>query len=89
MSQMLLTMSTERCSVRADAVGWSCDDSSLYAHGQPVGLTPAPQFNYCYPNVLAAMADGWKLLAPPMLPELDAPGDDWKEWRWWLVKESE
>lgn len=84
MTQMLLTISTNRCSVRDDAVGWSCDDSSLYIKNEHVGHTPAPKFGYCYPNVLAAMADGWKLLSTPLPPT--TPTD--REWQWWLVKES-
>jgi hypothetical protein len=82
MAQMLLTISTSLPSIRGDAVGWSCDDSSLY-RGVPIGMTPPPRFAYTYPNVLAAMYDGWKLLAPPLEP---VDGDN--TWQWWLVKES-
>lgn len=80
--QQVLCMSTERIGLRSEVVGWSYEDPSCY-RGEPVGRNrswsgPSPN----YPHVLAALADGWRLLAPP---DVSNP----KEIEWWLVRDVE
>jgi hypothetical protein len=61
----VLVMSTESASFRSEANGWGADDASTVVPGKPIGLSPGYKGNYCYDCPLRAMADGWKLLAPP------------------------
>lgn len=85
--QQVLSMSTDRASLRSEAIGWSCEDPSCYER-EPVGknrswngIPPA------YPHVLAALADGWRLLGPPTTYQSSAdPATTWAEW--WLVRDT-
>lgn len=77
--QQVLTIITIGPNLRSMAEGWSCEDPTLFRPGEPIGRTPAPRFAYTYDTVLAALADGWRLLAPP--------AKDAGMWEWWLVRE--
>ncbi len=87
----ITTITTEKDNIRSDAVAWgNIEDTHLYKvavsehidsyhkYNIPVGLVRA--YHKSYPNVFCALADGFKLLAPPVKSE-DGLYD------WWLVKE--
>ncbi len=83
--QQQFQIDTRKPNFRSEAIGWDCEDPSLYSR-EPVGLN----FNWegripMYPHVLAALADGWKLLAPPTKQE----GASYETWSWWLVRDLE
>lgn len=77
--QQLLIMETVGGAVRDAAFGWSCEDPQGFVPGKPVGLTPSARFHYTYDTPLAALADGWHLLAPPSRAA--------DTWTWWLVRD--
>ncbi len=85
---MVLNMATKTDDVRSEAVGWTCNDSSLLIPNKPIGMTPGVKFDYAYPTVMHAMHDGWKMLAPP--EKFITPTDNGliEGWYWWLVKDS-
>lgn len=89
--QKIITMSTTGEHPNSEAIGWSGWDSNFYVPNgdskYPGRDTPAPKFNYCYPCVLAALADGWKLLAPPKEYIQHYDSKDVTEYSWWLVKD--
>lgn len=60
MTEKILFIETERQSVRAEAVGWSCDNSANVIRNKHIGLSPPVDFHYTYDCVLRAMNDGWK-----------------------------
>lgn len=74
-----LSLQTERHSVRAQVVGWDHEDPRLVQPG-PIGRTPPPRPTYTPDCVLRALADGWRLLAPPVHEEGDG-------WVWCLERE--
>ncbi len=83
--QQILFMSTLRPDLRAEATGWSAEDPSqcfarpdVRTHDQ-IGLIPGFRGSYTYQAPLFALADGWKLLAPPT--------EDGTEWEWWFVRD--
>lgn len=77
--QQALIVSTIGPTLRDAAFGWTCEDPSGFVPDREIGITPGARFPYTYGTVLAAMADGWRLLAPPV------GADD--EYEWWLVRE--
>ncbi len=85
MAEQTLTILTKASGLRSEAIGWNCEDSSLYVPNKAIGLTPGPRphGHWTYDTVLQAQADGWKLLAPPRYSE------DEEGWDWWLTRESE
>ena len=87
--QQQLTMTTEGsyASLRSLAVGWSAEDPALFVPSatghEGIGRTPRIRGAYTYTTPLAALADGWKLLAPPVA------GPSKSLWDWWFVREVE
>jgi hypothetical protein len=57
-----------------------------------VGFIPSPKFT-AYPTILHALADGFKLLAPPtkelLLSRDSKTITSTYEWNWWLVRDEE
>lgn len=86
MSQKVYVLMTTRPTLRAEVEGWGGEDSALYVPDKPIGMTPGPKFPL-YKTVLEALADGWKLLAPPVLVPPEPRGITVYTWDWWLVKE--
>lgn len=82
MSQKLLVVATATESLRHQIHSWDEEDSGLYVPG-PIGLTPTSKYPARYDTILHAMADGWKLLAPPRKLEWTSG----EEYEWWLVKD--
>lgn len=97
--QKVLTMATERDSLRAAAIGWGAEDPDQWERAKirpaphaplnlwdadRIGLVPPYQGMYRYGSVFQALADGWKLLAPP-IKYLEG---DVECWEWWLTKEA-
>ena len=70
-------LSTERSSMRAEVVGWTHENPALVKPGH-IGMTGAPLPYAYYTTVMHALADGWRLPAPPITE------DD--ETVWWLVR---
>jgi len=101
--QSILRMSTSGFGCRAKATGW-CLESGLEAmlemhrrgdgvkkdRSIAVGLLPS-QKPVLYPTILHALADGFKLLAPPTKDVLMGATDEAAtyEWNWWLVRDEE
>jgi hypothetical protein len=79
MPQQILILSTDRRSLRAAVFGWDAEDSNLFVADKPIGMTPAPRFNCAYATPLAALADNWQLLSPPV-----AVSDGYE---WWLTRD--
>lgn len=93
--QEVLTVNTERNSIRADIYGWSHEDPSLVRHNKPIGFTGAPKPRYSPDCVLKAMGNGWRLLGPPIPfeqtyrnEETDEPYQE-TNYEWWLVRDKE
>jgi hypothetical protein len=79
----VLTVTTDRGDLRAEIIGWSCEDSSMYVPNERIGMTPSP-LNECHvTTVLQALAEGWEMLAPPTRYEDETSGE---YWGWWLIK---
>jgi hypothetical protein len=97
--QSVLRMSTSGPGCRAKATGW-CLESGLEAMMEmnrrkscsiAVGLIPSRR-PVTYPTILHALADGFKLLAPPTMDVLSTASDCESatyEWNWWLVRDEE
>ena len=83
--QQVLTIETTGQNLRSEAIGWGAEDPRGAHPSKPVGicgatwsrLTPC---GYRYPDPLRALADGWRLLAPPVQCDVGI-------WEWWLVRE--
>lgn len=73
-----LTVTTERYSLRATIIGWGHEDPRLVQPG-PIGRTLSPRPTYTPDCVLRALADGWRLLGPPV-------HDDGEGWIWYLER---
>ena len=72
--------------LRCEAIGWSAEDPTRFVPGGGygcVGQSPGFRGRYTYSTPLAALADGWRLLAPPEDYELN--GDPALDW--WFVRE--
>lgn len=82
MIQQVLEMTTMRPTLRAPVMGWNAEDPRGFVRGKPIGYTPGAGFYHMYDNVMAALADGWKLLAPPARSEAQG-------YEWGLVREVE
>lgn len=96
--QQVLTMTTKRPDLRSEAIGWSAEDPSKLKWGQPIGMTPGFGERYSYETPMHALADGWRLLAPPEEGErrVEDRADDgtprelvYDETSWWFVREVE
>lgn len=90
--QQHLMMTTEgRLTLRSKAVGWSAEDPRTFVPGgghERIGLSPGFRGPYSYSSPLAALADGWKLLAPPEL--IDTDSDQLHDhYDWWFVRDVE
>lgn len=65
--QKILHMMTGGMDLRSSAEGWSCEDGDMIRAGKPIGLSPAPMGEwYCYGCPMFAIADGWRLMGPPI-----------------------
>ena len=84
--QKVLVMTTSGGSLRSEAEGWSAEDANLVVRNKPVGFTPG--ILKVYPtNPLFALADGWKLLAPPVKYQIGTSAKPIYQWDWWFVKD--
>lgn len=92
--QKIITLETCSPSLRHEVVGWGGEAADLYVPHRPIGLTPCLHFT-AYKTVLEAMADGWKVMAPPRDVSFDRTkvndGMVIKEkipyFEWWLTKD--
>lgn len=84
--QKILVMSTDDPSMRSNVWDWVCEDPSHYKPAQSIDDTP---LGSCppYQNVLSALFDGWKLLAPPQLIPCDTNREHNYVYEWWFTKE--
>lgn len=93
--QKVLTITTSGSSLRHAAIGWShCNPDyvlpeQIYLSQKHIGLVRSHEnnSNYCYPTVLQALADGWKLLGMPREYEQKYHDKVETECEWWLVKD--
>lgn len=85
--QKVLIMSTQTSDLRSEAIGWSAEDSNLVRPG-PIGNSPGFPGPYSYPTPVHALADGWRLLAPPTQFDVKSGnGTVRREWEWWFTKD--
>lgn len=98
--QKILKMSTNGDSVRSTAHGWGAEDGDIASNDIALAMESNSNYRsskdvpvgmihwykgYCtYPTPLHAIADGWKLLAPPSCSEEYIA---MKEYSWWFVKD--
>lgn len=82
MAQQLLTALTAGKNIRAKIQGRTVEDPSLFPGWHSKQSTPNFSLRW-YESILEAMADGWKLLAPPQWSA------DEEGWDWWLVRDVE
>lgn len=102
--QSVLRMSTSGSNIRDKATGWRLECglvAMLEMHKQGddlrsnslIAVKDIPSSKpTLYPTILHALADGFKLLAPPTKDELMSASDCVSavyEWNWWLVKDEE
>jgi hypothetical protein len=79
--QKILHFMTKTSSLRSSADGWSAEDGDVINVDKVIGLSPGYKGFCCYETPMHAIADGWKLLAPPSNLEYS----DFYEW--WFVKD--
>ena len=90
--QKLLFINTVDQYPRSEAIGWTIEDGdkaqeklqggrAAYFH-YPVGQIGNCKDNYCYPTVLHAMGDGWRVMGYPQ--RIQENGKD--IWKWMLEK---
>lgn len=79
--QKILLLMTTHSDLRSEVQGWNCEDSSLYVKDKPIGMTPSPT-SFFYKSVLEAMADGWRLMGPPVRSLIN----EVEVYDWWLEK---
>lgn len=96
--QTVLVLSTRKSDLRSEVIGWMIDSGAIaYAElarrkkaGQEpnkvnVGLIPGCLDWYAYPTVLHALAEGFRLLAPPTEYKKN---NETEYSEWWLVRED-
>jgi hypothetical protein len=85
--QQHLAMTTQGTTwLRSEAVGWNAEDPSRFVPGgghDNIGRSPGYPAHYTYSTPLAALADGWRLLAPP--EKFTERGHELMFW--WFVRE--
>ena len=105
--QKVLVVSTQSDSIRDNIIGWTFNDANEVrdAFCQAIGskdqyetFVDVPihkiRSGYCisYPTIFHALADNWKLLAPPArymepIESIDGEGQEQEYFEWWLVKD--
>lgn len=90
----IANVSTARPSVRSEIDGWIYEDSDLLVDRRDtsgkleIEYTPSPR-NLHHTCVLEMIADGWKLLGPPIDASwANVNGVKIPQWKWWLTKET-
>lgn len=87
--QQVLIMYTEGDRLRSEADGWTAEDPRGAKQDGHVGICGAwwSRLNghYGYPDPLRALADGWRLLAPPVCQ--DSAGSSDNGYEWWFVRD--
>ena len=73
--QKVLVLDTYEDNLRSEVFGLGAENSDTYVPNQPVGMSP-PYHVPFYPNVLAALADGWRLLGSPIKREMELSYSD-------------
>ena len=92
MTQKILFMFSDSSGIRSEATGWSAEDPNrfheaaakspfvnLHDHSK-IGLIGGDKSFHCYGAPLLALADNWKLLAPPTMITKGI-------WEWYFTKE--
>lgn len=88
--QKILTITTLRDSLRADvdSWGWECDADNIRSD-RPISLSSNGRCSV-YDCPLRAIADGWRLLGPPVVDEQYAYDSDKQQWMtgytWWFER---
>lgn len=90
--QKILTMQTNSSSLRSSCDGWSAEDGDVIRTDREIGLSPDYHGFHCFKTPMHAIADGWKLLSPPVMEsdaELDYYGavTKYAVYQWWFVKD--
>jgi hypothetical protein len=74
------TVATRLGGLRDELVSCTFEEPRLYVRDKPIGLTPPVNGVPKYGSVLEMLADGWKLLGPPVL-RFET------QYEFWLTKE--
>lgn len=82
MNQKILILTTSYPSLRSDVDSWTGEDGNVIDLSKPIGLSPCLS-NAVYQTPLHAIADGWRLLVPPVKY---TRGVDLPWYEWWLEK---
>lgn len=84
MNQKILTMTTEKPNLRAEADGWNCEmGTDRIDVSKPVGLANSG-ITYLPTTPLFAMARGWRLMGPPV--KIRDYNDALDTWVWWFER---
>lgn len=82
-TQKILILLTTGPTLRSSVEGSTCEDGDLIDTTKDIGFSRSPNYPN-YPSVMHAIADGWRLLGPP-IRHTDS-GKEWDEHEWWLEK---
>lgn len=82
--QKIMIMTTLKPDMRATVDSWGMEDGDLIYMEEEIGFSKSPSFR-CWPTVLHAIGDGWKLMAPPVKDEHYSAKS--AGYHWWLTKE--
>lgn len=81
----VLVLSTDRADLRSEVWGWNAEDADLFVFDKAIGHTPdALHLTSNINTPLEALAEGWRLLAPPAEYSYD---ENCTAYVWWLTKE--
>lgn len=84
--QKILILSSYSASLRSGIDGYGAEDGDLINQNKEIGLSNSMRVPH-YATVMHAIADGWKLLAPPTKTDVYfAPKFDYIH-EWYLVKD--
>jgi len=85
--QKILVMETNASGLRSEASGWTYENADFVKIDEHIGRSLGLGPNEPYPSYecpLKALADGWKLLAPPKR----ITGPDYRYFiYWWFTKD--
>lgn len=91
MAYKILSMSTNGRGLRSSTEGISAEDGDLIKSDKEIGYSDSMRVTF-YKTPMHAIADGWKLLAPPQFEEEIpaeklASGKSVQIYGWWFVKD--
>lgn len=90
---LYLILETSESTMRATVHGWDCEDTRAVIEGKPIGLSGHGEHPPEYETPLHALADGWELIAPPVVRKTTTRCGGHVETKtfheWWLRKPTQ